>query len=415
MKDFNLSFISGLAAFVLLILPFGSSLTVAGGYNDDENVRDDVYTEDSDGSVRSAVYEETVDGDVYDTDSVPYEVYEDDSVTDDVYDAVTYHVYDSVTGDVYNFYEFNEINIHSYIGENGDIVVYDLKSAIFPTNLLLSHNMSNYLIFNHASTYFSVELNSIEGFLSNTELVEFFLSDISYYLGEEVMENALTPFYTFDILDYENWDYMESSDGPITITFNINPDEVTNWDQIILRHLDIDGNIVNNPNQELNINKETGEVTVQVDHLGGYGLFELPEGENLPGDNDEKAPNYEAGEPESTEPTVTDDVYYTIWNSDKVKELSDQQGNLVLKNARNMSLFPDILKQLGNDKYIFLTQNNAELRIPVKALKAMAKDELTLLEMVDITDQFSNALSSVFQFNLLFNFEYYAEQFSEPF
>ncbi|RKQ29266.1 hypothetical protein [Oceanobacillus halophilus] len=400
MKDFNYSFISGLTAFLLIIAPFGIFMTVAEG-SDEESVREDVY----DDPVREEVYgPDSVREDVYgpgpeeekDEDGTEPE---EDSVPEDVDSAVISDGEESVTGDVYYDYSFNEGNIEPYIN-NGNIVVNNMHTALFPANLLLSRDMSSNLVFHQSNAQFTVHLNGMEGFLVNGHDIQFYLRVFS----SDFMENSLTPLYLFDILDKTNGKYLDQSSGPITITFQINPNDVENWDNIVLRYLDMDEEWVNYPSQNLTFNKQTGEVNAVVSYLGAFVLSEITE---EPNDSSEK-------DTDTDDPSVVDDVY-TIWDPGVIDGLTDKNGNIHINNASGLILFSDVLKVLDNDRYIMLRKDGVLLSIPINALKEIANGQLTQLEMIDYTNGYPDALSKVFHFNLLLNLEEYEKDFPYPF
>ncbi|WP_249869241.1 LPXTG cell wall anchor domain-containing protein [Oceanobacillus saliphilus] len=413
-----LGFLSGLIAFALLILPFGNT---HAGLTDDNDVRSDVYGEEE--NTREDVYgdeldfnEETdVTGDVY-WDELDFD--EKTDVTDDVYEAIGYSA-ETVAGYVYYRYDFNEFNIGDYIDSNGDVVANDSDWITFTPGLLdsLDDDSSVHLNFNGSSV--QIPLSSIRGNYSSLEYIDFHLTPVN--IAGHVP--PLSEVFWIGMVDQYEWEYHDEIGGPVTLTFQIDPDAVENWENVVIKYMNEDYEFVDYEHQNLTFNTETGEITAEVYHWRTYAIFEEPGSEtdetvsedNKPDETHEEDEDEFVYVPEDRK--VTDDVYYLIGFEDALNDLKDSNGNVVAENAKYFMITKILLDTLDSDKELILTNDGIKVAVPIGALKSLSKDSYILaLDLTNVTDQYPNAKSSVYDFSLFLDYEYVENTaFPKPF
>lgn len=397
LKDYNLSFISGLLGFILLIAPIG---LIAINAEDSDSVHRSVYDEDS---ARDDTYENT-------NDSLTEDVYFESDPTDDIkQSAITDTVYNSVTGDVYHDFQFDDKNLPYYQDEHGNIIVNNVKSISLPTNLIKNLNHDNVITLIQKDTEVTIPVSSIKSNLPEDVNINFIITVFGY---EDLSQIFFLNVF-FNHMDDPM--FVDAFAEPIIVTVKIDPDKVTNWDNLVVRdHL----NGVDSRSQILNINKETGEIQFEFTEISNYQIVEVEDyGEEQTDDDSTESETHNPSDDNSENnydiPSVTKDVYYTITDYDDLKKHQDSDGNFMINNKVEVDIFPDIINELPNDKFIIMNQNGIQLAIPTNTLKDISSDDLITIEVrEDPTNQ--DGVSKIYNINLLLNFELYTGTFIEP-
>ncbi|WP_163969546.1 LPXTG cell wall anchor domain-containing protein [Oceanobacillus halotolerans] len=359
MKQFNLSFLSGLTAFVLLLIPIFTNVTLAGDdqpedTTDGKSARDDVYVA---------------------------------SVPDQVYNAVTNEIYNSVTGDVYYYYDFNRVTADMYY-DGSNVVVNDVRRANFPTSVLEGLSDGTNLIFDHNDTTLSIPVNALEYDKGANDFVTFSITEVYHYHYFDALSNVI------DLNIYNtNWQSKVQLGEPISITFQVNPDEVTNWDNLVLRYTHPSGEDIKSKQQIRSINKETGQVVAEINHMNTYAIDEVEDNRS-----------------------VTDRVYYEFNTETDLAEYEDENGDIYAENANSAYFEEDVVEGLTDGKSVTLTNGEMKLSIPTNVIKEITSGYSNVWVGIDNVSYFyPNALSSVFAFNILLDeMSPYTRNFSEP-
>ncbi|MDT8858829.1 hypothetical protein N0O92_01215 [Alkalihalobacillus sp. MEB130] len=305
MKKNKLSFISGLTAFALLVSPFGTVSTYAES-NQEEDVRNNVYhVTDDTYSVRDYVYYEDVDfGVTDDTYSVTDDIY---SVTDHVYD-VTDDVYGGVRDDVYGVTDDVYHVTDDVYGVTDDVYhvtddVYSVTDDVYGVadyvyvelgDLHESATGGYVSLVQAQHTTFSKEalealdpsfaINLSYGSVSVAVPVSLLLvgHDVTFSFNEvsaDVLSknsDALSALYDYKLSyvdDNGETQYISQfGNTPVMITFGVNSDAVTNWDNVTVLYIDQDGN---KTSERVAADVAGGIAIGHVTHFSIYGVFEV--------------------------------------------------------------------------------------------------------------------------------------------
>ncbi|WP_058308585.1 hypothetical protein [Gracilibacillus massiliensis] len=303
MKKKNLSFISGLLVFTLFLSPF-SGVTVfaeesvdnenvtSDTYHDntredvydDENITDDVYEEES---TRDDVYgdsdeEESTRDDVYGDDSdgegnVPGDVYGDDSdgegnVPGDVYGDDTNE--DESATDEPSVAETVYITNDDIVQSSGDDIKVNSNGHV----RVFSWDIEQFMIAEKKSLVISEETVSISypiGLFKSGAIVDF--------IHEKVATNnypalngikTVGDFYDFNLLIDD--EYQGDLSSPVSLTFDIDPSEVDDVNNLRLVFVDEDGNI---EYIEGTYDADNNQFIAEVTHFSVYGVVEVESSE----------------------------------------------------------------------------------------------------------------------------------------
>lgn len=395
-KDYNLSFISGILGFILLIAPIGliainaeDGDSVHSSVYDGDSARDDTYENDHDDFVDIPEHEDNADQ--------PNEI-------EDLEPGIVEVVENSVTNDVYYYYELNEDNIDYYSADEGDMFIPDAKSITLPTNLIHSLSDENHIEFNQKDMYVRIPVSSIKNNLPEDTTMTIFLIMLPNWNGGSGPQFELVVLYGDDDL------YNLNISGPIFIQFKIDTMNVENWEDIVLydiyeeRYLEY---------QAISVDKQTGKAEVQIDYLSSYGI--LSQDDLDPNDNSHEDENETPIDNEHNDnpPSVTDDVYYTITKMDELKKHKNSDGNFVINDKVEVDIFPSVIKEMPDDKFFIINQDEIQLAIPVNAIKDIANDEIVTIEVrEDPWNQ--DGVSKVYNIYILLNFNEYKGPFTEP-
>ncbi|MDE5414012.1 LPXTG cell wall anchor domain-containing protein [Alkalihalobacterium chitinilyticum] len=308
----KLSFISGFTAFALLLAPFGTSVAAAGngeenvnngiemeyitedGARDEvyENVRDDVYD-----GVRDDVYNDVpgdvyngVPGDVYNGvpgdvySGVPGDVYSGvpgdvySGVPGDVYNGVPGDVYNGVPGDVYNGVPgdvYNGVPGDVYDGVTGDVynVYYNPFTGSYQISDVHSYGTDHVFILPlvpGSKGHVKVQLPSaIFANLDGDAVVDITVNEAPDHIKDKKENERILALFEFKIND----DLRNFGDHKVTLSFFIEPSEVTNWDKLRVVYIDENGNWTDEIITPIFFDETTGEVRVEVSHFSFYGVF----------------------------------------------------------------------------------------------------------------------------------------------
>lgn len=228
----RLSFISGFLAFLLFVMPFSSTVFAADGGNENEiDVRSATY---KDSGVRDDVYEDPEEP--FDPDYPEYPLPEFPERPS----AVPEHAY-AISKEVLDFFDLEE----------------------------------DYFQFDEVTVYIPKELVEAYGNLWLD------VQDVSAELKEKYNDAlALKSFYLYDKSGKKVTDF---GNAKIKLVFFIDPDKVTNWDDIKVVYINENGEMAEII-EPIEIDKEAGIVVVEVSHFSTYGVFENP---TLPESTDE--------------------------------------------------------------------------------------------------------------------------------
>ncbi|WP_462410645.1 Ig-like domain repeat protein [Neobacillus sp. Marseille-QA0830] len=151
-------------------------------------------------------------------------------------------------------------------GQN--VVVENADHTTFSTALLNSLNEDNPILLSKSGTQLSIPVSELKRIAANQD-VQIDIHDVTANYSD-----ALSAVLDFDIL-VDSKKYSGQFAEPFTVTFNVDPSKVKNWDNIELRYIDDNGKAISYKDQIVSVNKETGEVVAKIYHFSTYGIFEV--------------------------------------------------------------------------------------------------------------------------------------------
>lgn len=290
-KDY--SFLSGLLAFLLVLSLFGSNVVLASAaefddlsarednYGEDESARDDNYGDD--GVTDDNYYDEddNVTGDNYydEDDNVTGDVYYDDGLDDNCFlddKGDIWCVGGGIAGEGSDIWENKDpvtglVHKEYSIGGKGVIDLLDKDK-----NLTLD-KVGNLHITNTAFEYINKEINltTVQG--TNVRIPISVFKSLGHDAGFSlVMEDDQTDEQKKSLSEvisfYPHSDITKKFAEPVVVTFKIDPSKVKNWDDLALRYFGEEN--IDYRDQFVSINKETGEIVVNIYHFSSYGIVE---------------------------------------------------------------------------------------------------------------------------------------------
>ncbi|MHA6250752.1 LPXTG cell wall anchor domain-containing protein [Oceanobacillus sp. CAU 1775] len=371
MKTSNLSFLSGLIAFALILtLITPMTTTYAAEADNDDSVRDDVYD---------------VRDDVYGEDDEYYE--DDETVTESAYKYL---------------WDIDEV-------ENGIISLPHTGTVIISNETLTSIDHDTHIHMSNQGAELWIPIDTLKQAIGDDFRVVVSLYDFTSQYDN--IKGLVSNLYEVN-LGVGMKTYEEEFSEPFGMVININPNKVSNWEDLVLRSFDESGNYIDLKSQEMYYNTITGEVIFDVYQSGKYSLVEVP------GSGDHKDSGVDESEDEYEE-TVTDNAYRNLWDKDELAKYLDNKGNVNLPNTGTLLLDSKVLKDLNDDAKVNLSIDGVHLSIPASVLKQIVGDDFRVsVSLEDVTlnyEEIEGLVSSVYRFNLGVGLETYDGEFSEPF
>jgi LPXTG-motif cell wall-anchored protein len=319
----RLSFISGLTALVFSLLTFTSSAVasdVAEGQDSPTNLpqneeitietpilQDDVEDENIDSTIEGAPSETIEESSVAENNGTEEETVEDDSnsQTTDLNQGISEDGYEITPVDededetIPEDEEFLEMQdaLKDVSEDNTNLISTDLSSEVPDEsgNIVVDNTTSGYdnLLYAFSHEDFAAFLNEYPGlsFVTKMSQVELSVPAANLTTGNffafaiikdsQSYLDALSNVYDFYIL-YPNLDsgleydleFVKTFTKPVTLKFFIDPTKVGNWENVTIAYINKNGEMEDFIAPK-SINRETGEVTVEVNHFSKYGVFEI--------------------------------------------------------------------------------------------------------------------------------------------
>lgn len=156
--------------------------------------------------------------------------------------------------------------------ENGNFVVENEEIATFTKDLINNLDKDKIIHFVYGNTTINVPVSFIQKYIGNYAYYTISIDDMSKNHQEALSDVLDIRMYLTNGLDGEQTevDFNES----ISLNFAIDPTEVKNWNNLVLRFIDENGKHTDYVDQ-ITYNKETGEIEAMVYHFSTYGIFEV--------------------------------------------------------------------------------------------------------------------------------------------
>lgn len=184
-----------------------------------------------------------------------------------------------------------------------EIEVDATGKVVLPADIIDELDDSAVMNFHYGSIDLSIPLDALTSILADDKDLELMFDDRSDEFSE-----AVSQVIDFNLL-VDGEPYSDYFDMPLTILFQVDPTKINDWENLVLRYIDEEGNIEDYKDQIIHKDDESGIVEVEVKHFSMYGVFEsTSEGENEPEDLDDQARDEETDPSENDRDDNGDDL-----------------------------------------------------------------------------------------------------------
>ncbi|UOQ49749.1 family 43 glycosylhydrolase [Gracilibacillus caseinilyticus] len=157
----------------------------------------------------------------------------------------------------------------------------DKKKTIIKKEVVDQLKDTDYIVLQMENVHVKIPVSILKG----KDDIAFELGEVSDTLQAKY-DNAVSDFYDFTLTS--NGEAI-SLDSPVTLTFNVDKEKISNWESLKVAYIDENGE----QKEEIvptSVNKETAEVVADVEHFSIYGVLQVAdEGTNGGGSTDDGA------------------------------------------------------------------------------------------------------------------------------